>query len=874
MVIRPAKITDPQGNVSTFNYDANDNLKVARQFGQLNDAPGTNGNIRLAESRWKYDALGRPIEARDAFFNPATQAPIGDGASVTTFAYAPNGQCTNVTDDLGRVTRFGYDTVGRHISTTDARGNIQVAVLDEVGNCASTISIELSDLDGSPQVFSRTNVFDAWNRLVSTTDNLGNNLNWNFGGDSTLLRAVDARGAITRHEYDLLGRKTKTFQDMNDNDIVDAGDIVLTQTWDDNSRLVSSTDDNTNTTFYAYDSLNRQVLATSPDGTVHAFAWNASSDLVREQDANGTVITNRYDLLGRCVRRDITPGPGIATTTTFETFAYDGRSQLVAATNDVSHSEFEYNSFGDCTGNHNDGWNILRAEYDGVGNRVSMIYPSGRIVTYAYDALNQVSNVSSTASAMTPPTSLAQFAYAGPGRVARITRANGTRTDITWNGMVSPPNAPGDFGRWQRSGIGHTVVVSGAVIDQRRFAYDRNQNKILRAQTAPFFVGGDLTTNLFAYDALDRMTDFARSSGSTDDYVQTYVLDGNGNRQTVFSNGVPQSYVMDATIPPADFQMDQYTMMPFAGQAFDENGNLIARNSTVAQLQYQYDYANRLVAVNDLITGDPAPVASYSYNALGQRISKTVYPPAPSLPVTTEYIHDIQVGEVCDDNNQNSGDVLETRVFGVVGQLFVLDGSRSIDDGLVRFNNLGQAQYYHADDLGNVLALTDDLGAVLERYDYADFGLPSFLNSDGFPIATNASPTGNPFLFHGMEWDSETGLYFERSGTPVIEWTFEKAWPCRWDGGNYDPQTARAIRGKVKIIRVDINPTTFTLNPWSDGKGVSVSGFEPLTDTAGYFNPKEVGIDKSVPWHSKAARSRIPAGFVTKKTFGQLAGKK
>ena len=80
---------------------------------------------------------------------------------------------------------------------------------------------------------------------------------------------------------------------------------------------------------------------------------------------------------------------------------------------------------------------------------------------------------------------------------------------------------------------------------------------------------------------------------------------------------------------PADFQMDQYTMTPFGFESHDENGNRIAKNSTVAQLQYQYDYANRLVAVNDLITGDSAPVASYSYNALGQRISKTVHPPAP-----------------------------------------------------------------------------------------------------------------------------------------------------------------------------------------------------------------------------------------------------
>ncbi|MDQ6630890.1 MAG: DUF6531 domain-containing protein, partial [Verrucomicrobiota bacterium] len=34
--LRPSKITDPMGNVTTFNYDANDNLKVVRHFGETN----------------------------------------------------------------------------------------------------------------------------------------------------------------------------------------------------------------------------------------------------------------------------------------------------------------------------------------------------------------------------------------------------------------------------------------------------------------------------------------------------------------------------------------------------------------------------------------------------------------------------------------------------------------------------------------------------------------------------------------------------------------------------------------------------------------------------------------------------------------------
>jgi len=86
--------------------------------------------------------------------------------------------------------------------------------------------------------------------------------------------------------------------------------------------------------------------------------------------------------------------------------------------------------------------------FDGVGNCLSLTYPGGRVVTYSYDALDQVSGVSSAPGGL-PPSSLAQYQYEGPGRLGRIVNANGINTRIFWNGKVSPPNATGDFGWMQ-----------------------------------------------------------------------------------------------------------------------------------------------------------------------------------------------------------------------------------------------------------------------------------------------------------------------------------------------------------------------------------------------------------------------------------------
>jgi YD repeat-containing protein len=261
-------------------------------------------------------------------------------------------------------------------------------------------------------------------------------------------------------------------------------------------------------------------------------------------------------------------------------------------------------------------------------------------------------------------------------------------------------------------------------------------------------------------------------------------------------------YAMNSALPPGDFQMNRYTTTPFGAQQYDANGNLVVRASAASPTFYHYDYADRLVEVDGLSGGAIGPVATFTYDALGNRISKTTYPGVPAAPVTVQYVHK-GATEQCDDGNI----VIEERVGGVVSQAFVhasglKDEIRENDN--VVFDTAGNARYYHCDDLGNTLALTDAGGNVLERYAYDDYGQPQFLDANGSPIVgsdgqpVTASPLGNPFLFQGLEWDGETGLLGD-------------------GGGNYfDLLTASAVRGKVKTVKDMGHGRAFEgNNPWS-----------------------------------------------------------
>ena len=64
--------------------------------------------------------------------------------------------------------------------------------------------------------------------------------------------------------------------------------------------------------------------------------------------------------------------------------------------------------------------------------------------------------------------------------------------------------------------------------------------------------------------------------------------------------------------------------------------------------------------------------------------------------------------------------------------------------------------FYHFDGLGNVMALSDSSGNVVEEYVYDVYG--SVLVNGTY----DRSQVGNPYLFTGRRWDSTTELYYYR----------------------------------------------------------------------------------------------------------------
>lgn len=708
---RTVETTDALGNRTLRRFDPDGNRISLRTEGELLDVPGTNANLRLSEVHFRFDALDRLTRTDAAFFDPASQAPIDDGFVTQRFEYSPASLTLRVIDDRGQVSENRYDTAHRLVEELDALGNRTLSRYDNASDLVRVESVERSGTGGAEERFVTTFEYDPLHRLIRTTDPVGNVRSFGYDAQNHLVRHVDPRGNVQKLRYDGLGRlleSERVLTDTGEGAGRPAGSIRTRMTWDDNSRLVRRTDPLGNVTEYRYDPLDREIESVRADGSVTRLEYDVHDNVVRRTDPNGTVRKTAYDALDREIRNDFVPGTGVANDTSFEVFAYDGTGRLVSADNDVTQVRRAYDSLSHLV-RETQGAAVIEAGYDGLGNQIARLAPSGQLVTAKYDALDRLELLSDDQGVV------ASFTYDGPSSLRQQVYRNGTRTDFAYDGLRR---------------VSEVVHVRSPFGGADRFGsltlgWSSTSQKTRRDLVS---VGG--ARRELVYDSADRMVRSVTTppAGVPQEEVK-YVLDLAGNRVRVEGGAHAGAYVLDSSVPqPADAQVHQYSRTPEGARNHDANGNPI---SAAGLGTLRFDVHNRLVGF-----AGASETATYSYDALGRRIDKTVR----RLPAGEETLRFFYDGWRVVEERNGQGATLATYLHG-----------EGLDEILAMDRN-GQRLYFHADDQGSVTHLTDASGNVVEGYDYADYGEP-------FYRVAGAIDTGNRWLFTGRYYDAETGLY-------------------------------------------------------------------------------------------------------------------
>ena len=269
--------TNPDGTNSSYTYDNRGNLTSATNAtGTINleyDLADRLTQITYANGRslaYEYDAGGRRTQMTDQ-----------DG-NVVNYSYDTAGRLAGLTDGAGTtIVSYTYDTLGRLEREDNGNGTNTTYSYDEVGQLLSIVNSTSTGIVNSRADYT----YDELSQQTSMTTLDGV---WNYSYDATgqLVGAVfdSSNGNIPSqdlsYEYDAGGNRIRTivngvttdYSTNNLNQYTSAGDTVYG--YDDDGNLISKTE-NGQTWTYSYDTENRLVGVTEPNGSTTEYEYDA-----------------------------------------------------------------------------------------------------------------------------------------------------------------------------------------------------------------------------------------------------------------------------------------------------------------------------------------------------------------------------------------------------------------------------------------------------------------------------------------------------------------------------------------------------------------------------------------------------------------------
>jgi RHS repeat-associated protein len=251
----------------------------------------------------------------------------------------------------------------------------------------------------------------------------------------------------------------------------------------------------------------------------------------------------------------------------------------------------------------------------------------------------------------------------------------------------------------------------------------------------------------YTYDADGHVTDLTYALGATTMGGLTYGYDAAGQRVSV--GGTYARVLLPGALPSASLdnanQLIQHNGVSFS---YDASGNLTSDGTRT----FSWNARNELISVSG-----PNP-ASFTYEALGRRISRTVG------GVTTGFLYD-------------ELNVVQEQISGITSSNLLT--GLGLDEVFTRIEASG-SQSLMPDVLGSTIAAANHAGVVQAEYSYGAFG-----------TTTVVGASTNPTQFAGRENDG-TGHYYygARYYDPSLQ-RFISEDPIGFAGG---PQSARLRR--------------------------------------------------------------------------------
>ncbi len=682
---------DSYGNLTRITNPEGGSVRYTRDMlGRVTAIEGQEGN----RFTFGYDAKGRMIRATN---------PLGYSMSYT---YDLMDRVTAIQDYEGAY-RYSYDGAGRPSSVTDPEGNTVKTGFDKAGNLSTII-----DAGGNewrygydrlarlavlvdPKGHERHLEYDSAGNLVSFLNQMKEQTVFSYDKKNNLTRMTDAIGATVQFAYGGTGKVTS---------LTDAAGNRAAYSYTGNDRLRSAESALGHTVRYQYDAAGNISAQTDADGSTTRFVYNGNRQLVRRTDPAGNSTTYVYNLSGRVTQ---VQGPGsreirytynkLGLLTSIQsrrgsgkdlniTYTYNQKGQLTGATDGRFSFKYRYNRVGlPSEVEDSTRKKTVRYTYDSRYNRTrTQVVPDKISIAYGYDSLSRLVSIKPA------PGREYRLDYDAAGRRSALYFPNGIRTSYRYD-------ASGKI-----VGIS-SVNRKGAVVFREAYTY--KPSGLISSRT-----DGDNRMTTYGYDKMNRITELRLPDGG----LERFVYDSAGNilRHEKASGTVLSRYTVAHQLVDSGNDAIEY----------DHNGNLAKKTGAQGVTDYQYDDLNRLLRV----TLSDSRKIEYGYEPLGQRIFSAH---------GGEEKHTVLDGNyplMTLDRNLKTG----SRFLYGPGFYELLEKEQS-----------GKKEFYIANNIGSVAAVTDESGDIVSTISYSAFGEPA--SSDG---------KNPPAAFSGVPYEPESGL--------------------------------------------------------------------------------------------------------------------
>jgi len=768
----------PEALVITFRYNADNQL--------VEEVRAGNGDTPEARRRYEYDGKGNRSKAIDPLGHATTYIHDAQGnvLSLTnalghtwTSSYDAAGNLLSLTTPLHQTISHRYDALGRQIKTIGANG-VELSTEYNAANLPVSITVAANartefEYDANQRLTAivdplgnqRQQQYDARGQLVAQLDAAGNRIQYQY--DKDRLAGIDYPTYRERYAYDSRTRWQSETREYQEDGVsksqsdqyrylrnglleqwLDAANNPSGSEYDAQGRLIASRDAEGGITRYGYDLRSNLTQVTDPTGRITQFLYDARDAVIAEikpgdastprserryrYDAVGNLIETvtpdgrvsryAYDAGNRLIEERHFANQGLdasAERTTF--YAYSVLDNLQRYEDQDSAAVYEHDALGrviSTTVTYKTASpafsKTYRYSYDANGRKTSYTTPEQQTYAYRYTADGQLAGVSIPGEG-----SLSQqnFNWRGP---QQILFPGGSSLQLVHDGLLryssrtlnDPAGNPILSHAYQYDAVGNIAAIEGEE-GATQYGYD----KLYRLTQAQYPQGDARTNEAYAYDGVGNRLAEAASQEALDIGQWQY----NAHNQLVSHDGIGYRYNADGHLIEKGALQAAQTLKQADG---------------IDHWQYRYDSRERLVEVSK----NGQLLASYAYNPLGQRISKTLV----QENRTTYYLYSEEglVGEYDEQGNLQQEFAWDPTAYWMSRPLFTRAQRHD--------NGQWTVSYYGNSHLGTPEVAFEKSGEVTWRARAQAFG----------ETQVSLNTIDNPLRFPGQYFDEESGLHY------------------------------------------------------------------------------------------------------------------